>query len=159
MKSFRTILLILVSMAMINGCSSIRYIPTETKEIINYIDSTIVHRDTVEIEIPREVLKEIVYADSSYLETSVAESMAMVDSLGYLHHSLNNKQTKLGKEVVYVDRVVYRDTTITKEIPVPVEVPKKYVPKFYQDCTWGFFILIGLLIAFVVGKLYFRKRL
>ena len=58
--------------------------------------------------------------------------------------------------MVYKEKTVYRDSLITKEIPVPVEVEKKvpFVPFF-----WKFFSVIGILaVAFIVFKLLFKFK-
>lgn len=147
----------MVSMAMIHGCSSIRYIPTEYSEVVNYIDSLVIRDSTVIIPIER--IRDIVPVyDTLKLETSMAISESYVDTLTHtLKGKIENKQGQITK-YVYKDRVVYRDTTITKEIPVPVEIPKKYVPKFYKSCTWGFFVLLVFLIGFAGLKLYFKFK-
>lgn len=139
------------------SCSTVRYIPTETTEIINYIDSLIIKDSTVIIPIER-IVDIVPEYDTLTMETSLAKSVSYVDTASHtLKGKLANKQGTVTK-IKYVDRVVYRDTTITKEIPVPVEVPQKYVPKFYKDCTWGFFILLVLVIGVGVLKIYFRRR-
>lgn len=157
MKTLRTILLILVSMAMINGCSSIRYVPTETKEIINYIDSLVIRDSTVIIPIER--IRDVVPVyDTLKLETSMAMAEAYVDSTTHtLKGSIENKKGSQSK-VRYIDRVAYRDTTIIKEIPVEVPVPEKYIPRFYRDCMCGFFVLLVLVVGYTGLKLYFKFK-
>lgn len=149
---------ILLGITLFFGCSTIRYIPTETKELINYIDSLVIRDSTVIIPIER--IRDIVPEyDTLTMETTVAKSVSYVDTLTHtLKGNLENKQGQITK-YVYKDRVVYRDTTITKEIPVEVPVPQKYIPKFYKSCTWGFFILLVLVIGITGLKLYFRRRL
>lgn len=94
-----------------------------------------------------DIIKQI---DTSKLETSVAKSIAYVDSNSLMIiHSLENKDTVLQTRVVYKDRfiekekIVYKDTLITKEVPVEVIVEKTKYPKSY----W---YLLGFAI-FVIG--------
>jgi len=49
------------------------------------------------------------------------------------------------------DTICVRDS-----IPYPVEVPviKKEVPPFYKNCTWGFFILILLIILYILWRIF-----
>ena len=91
------------------------------------------------------------------METSVAESDASIDSLGMLHHTLVNKKDSLKREIKYVDKIVYRDSITTKEVPVEVKVPVRYVPKFYQF-TFAFFVIFVLsVIVKLLIKLGFLR--
>lgn len=124
-------LLILVS------CGSVKYIPTETKTIYNYIDSTIIsYKDSIIfVEVPIERIVDVVAQyDTSRLETTVAKSTAYVDTTTHtLKHSLINKDTTIKKDVKieYVDRIVYKDSVIIKHIPVEVPVDKIVYPKIF----------------------------
>ena len=86
------------------------------------------------------------------METSVATSDAEIDSLGMLHHTLTNKKDSLKREIQYIDKIVYRDSIQTKEVPVEVKVPVRYVPKFYQF-TFAFF---WIFVLFIVIKLLIK---
>lgn len=136
-------LLILVS------CGSGKYIPTETKIIYNYIDSTIVsYKDSIIfIEIPVERIIDVVAQyDTSKLETTVAKSTAYVDTTTHtLKHSLINKDTVVKKEVKveYVDRIVYKDSVIIEHVPVEVPVDKIVYPKiFWWLLGWAIICLL-----------------
>ncbi len=89
----------LLALLILQGCGVCRHF--QPKEETNVRDSVVLHiKDSVsiqyvpvEVPVPVEVMREIVPAqDSSHLETSVAESVAFIDSLGFLHHSLENKK-------------------------------------------------------------------
>ena len=86
------------------------------------------------------------------METSLAESDAEIDSLGLLHHTLVNKKDSLKGKIQYVDKIVYRDSIQTKEVPVEVPVPVRYIPKFYQFT----FILFWIFVLFIVVKLLIK---
>ena len=94
----------------------------------------------------------IITKSKSHLETSLAESDAEIDSLGLLHHTLVNKKDSLKGKIQYVDKIVYRDSIQTKEVPVEVPVPVRYIPKFYQFT----FILFWIFILFIVVKLLIK---
>ena len=83
------------------------------------------------------------------METSVAESDAEIDSLGLLHHTLTNKKDSIKTKIQYIDKIVYRDSIEIKEVPVEVEKPVPYVPKFYKF-TFAFF---GIFVLFIVIRL------
>lgn len=129
------------------SCSP-RLQPSTTTQVNTIVrDSIIVHRDTITYQIPVEATSSY-NVQSSHLETSVAWSVAQIDSAGVLSHTLTNKPIEVKKEFIYVDRVVteYKDSIVTKEVPVPVEVPVRYVPKMYKWClVWS--IVSVLLLA------------
>ena len=141
-KDYRTIkvmkrIFYIICLLILVSCGSGKYIPTETKIIYNYIDSTIVsYKDSIIfIEIPVERIIDVVAQyDTSKLETTVAKSTAYVDTTTHtLKHSLINKDTVVKKEVKveYVDRIVYKDSVIIEHVPVEVPVDKIVYPKIF----------------------------
>lgn len=152
----------------IMGCGSIKQVPiTNTTETV-YRDSLILRDSTryidsvIYVQVPREKVMEIIsQIDTSYLETSVAESVAYVDTNSLMIvHSLENKDTVLKEKIVYKDRyitetkIVYRDTIQVKEIPVEVEVEKIKYPKTYWWLLGFFVIVVGMFIV----KIYFKFK-
>lgn len=157
MKKITTCLLIAV---LFSACSpKIVYVPTNTDTHIEYRDSVIYKVDTLKIPVPVETVKEVVPPmDTLKMETSVAEAKAWIDTATItLKGEMKNKKTELSQpQVVYKEKTVYRDTVITKEVPVPVEVEKKvpFVPFF-----WKFLSVIGILaIAYITFKLIFKFK-
>ena len=142
--------LILAFYGLISGCSSPRYLPSSNMRIVSK-DSLVVHTELVSIALPLES-HSIITKSKSHLETSLAESDAEIDSLGMLHHTLANKKDSLKREIKYVDKIVYKDSIITKEVPVEVKVPVPYIPKFYQF-TFAFFVIF---VLFIVAKLLIK---
>ena len=102
------------------------------------------------IAIPNES-HSIITKSKSHLETSVAESDAEIDSLGMLHHTLTNKKDSIKTKIQYIDKISYRDSIEIKEVPVEVEKPVPYIPKFYQF-TFIFFLGFVLFIIVKVVK-------
>ena len=155
MKKITTCLIIAVLFA---ACSpKIVYVPTNTDTHIEYRDSVIYRVDTLKIPVPVETIKEVVPPmDSLKMETSVAEAKAWIDtSTNTLKGEMKNKKTELSQpQVVYKEKIVYRDSLVEKEIPVPVEVEKK-VP--FVPFPWKFLSVIGILaIAYITFKLIFK---
>ena len=117
---------------------------------VNYIDSTIYHH------IWKEHYKD--YAnllDTLNLETSYSRAKAYIDTLNKkLKGEIENKEDSIPERIKWKTKTVYKDSTvyIKEEIPVPYEVEKKYVPKFYK---WLLGINIALLLA---GILYILKK-
>ena len=141
------------------ACSpKIVYVPTNTDTHIEYRDSVIYKVDTLKINVPVETVKEVVPPrDTLKMDTSVAEARAWVDTTtNTLKGDMKNKKTALSQpQVVYKEKIQYRDSLITKEVPVPVEVEKKvpYVPLF-----WKIMSVIGILaVAYIAFKLFVFK--
>lgn len=147
--------ILFIVMFLMMGCSicqRVQYVPVETK-----IDSVIVEKiveriDSVYIPVPSESA-EVDRQDSSHLETSVAISDAKIDSNGVLHHTLQNKNTSLKKEIVYKDKIIEKKVEVEKEVPVEVEVPVKYVPDYYKWINILFWCMAGTGIIFVIFKM------
>ena len=144
------ICLILALYGLLTGCSTQKYLPSSNIKIM-VKDSLIVHTELVSIAIPNES-HSIITKSKSHLETSVAESDAEIDSLGMLHHTLTNKKDSIKTKIQYVDKIVYRDSIETKEVPVEVPVPVRYIPKFHQFT----FILFWIFALFVIVKLLIK---
>lgn len=129
-------ILIFIVAALLMSCTKTVYVPTEAKTIIEYRDTTIRVVDTIKIELPREVVKEVMpIIDTSRLETSVAYSEAYVDTIERkLHHRLQNKQTALKQKVDTLILVKTKNEYIEVPIIQEVEVPTPYIPKFAWLC-------------------------
>ena len=153
MSNISKILLICLILAFY-GCSSQKYIPSSSNIRIVSKDSLVVHTELISVAIPNES-HSIITKSKSHLETSVAESDAEIDSLGLLHHTLVNKKDSLKSKIQYIDKIVYRDSIETKEVPVEVEVKVPYIPKFYKF-TFAFF---GIFVLFIVVKVIRKFRI
>ena len=143
--------LILAFYGLISGCSSPRYISSSNMRIVSK-DSLVINTKLVSVAIPIENHSIVTPTKKSHLETSVAESDASIDSLGLLHHTLVNKKDSLKREIKYIDKISYRDSIVTKEVPVEIKVPVRYIPKFYQFT----FMLFWIFVLFIVIKLLIK---
>ena len=161
LKSYILIFIILLtSLSCFSGCGSLKQVPVTNNSSVIFKDSLIIRDSTrfidsiIYVPIPREKVMEIIsQIDTSFLETSVAESQAYVDTNSLMIvHSLENKDTVLKERIVYKDkyitetRIVYKDSIQIKEIPVEVEVVKTVYPKTYWYLL-GFFILVLVYIG------------
>lgn len=146
---FLTITLLFVS------CSTIKYVPIESETITIQRDSVVYVRDTVTVEVPKEVIKEIVPQDTtSILKTSVATSEARLEK-GQLYHSLEQKgNLKVKIDTCYITQI--EEKIVYKDRPVEVEVPVKYVPSFYNFCLWWFIGCVILIALWILKKIYFK---
>lgn len=138
------------------GCATpkIVYVPTEAKTIIEYRDTTIRLVDTIKVDVPREVIKEVMpILETSRLETSVAYSEAYVDTIERrLHHRLHNKQTALKGKLDTIVRVEYVNEYIEVPIIKEVEVEKPYIPIFAWICIIFTVCWSVLKIAKIIWK-------
>ncbi len=145
--------LLLLIFGLMLGCGSIKEIPVINTEKIVYRDSTIYIRDSVFIEVPKEVIKEIVPEDTtSILRTSVALSEAKIEK-GMLHHRLEQK----GQVKAQIDTVVtvqYVDRIIEKEVPIEVEVVK-----YKRDTIFWFSIIFNVIVLLLTAfKIYLKLK-
>lgn len=128
MASLGAVLFLIV----LGGCGTIRKVEIEHRTETHYIDSTTWHVDTAYIDIPREVYRDYTaLLDTLRLETGVARSWAAVDTTNMvLKGEIVNKEATLGKEILWKERVVYRDSLVKVDVPVEVEVVKEKVPSW-----------------------------
>ena len=133
-------------------CQRVQYVPVETKIDSIVVEKIVERTDTVEIEVPGERVY-VIKQDSSHLETAVATSDAKIDSTGMLHHSLENKNVNLKKEIVYKDKIIEKRVEVEKEVPVEVKVPVKYVPDYYKRINILFWCIVGTGLIFVIFKM------
>lgn len=158
MKKIFTILLpaliVLIAGLMTISCGSIKEVPIQYIDRIEYRDSLIYVHDSVAVEVPVEVVKEVLpELDTSYLKTSVAESVAYLDTAKrQLHHTLEQKGT-IKTKIDTVFKVEYVDRVITKDVPIEVEVIK-----YKRDAL--FWVLVGwalLCIIYALFKIFVQK--
>lgn len=145
--------LLLLIFGLVLGCGSIKEIPVINTEKIVYRDTTIYIRDSVFIEVPKEVIKEIVPEDTtSILRTSVALSEAKIEK-GMLHHRLEQK----GQVKAQIDTVVtvqYVDRIIEKEVPIEVEVVK-----YKRDTIFWLSIIFNVIVLLLTAfKIYLKLK-
>ena len=147
------ICLILAFYGLLTGCSTQKYLPSSNIKIVSK-DSLVVQTKLVSVAIPNES-HSIITKSKSHLETSVATSDAEIDSLGMLRHTLVNKKDSIKTKIQYIDRISYRDSIQTKEVPVEVPIPVRYIPKFHQFT----FVLFWIFVLFIVVKLLIKLGL
>lgn len=155
MKSSSRHTALLVTMLTLLGCATIRPVPVQTTTQVQTVvrDSVVIHRDTVTLEVPVES-SSAYGVQYSHLESSVAYSDASVDSTGLLNHTLTNKPFKIEKEIIYQDRKVetVRDSLVTVEVPIEVQVVKKVVPRW----CWSLLVFDVLLLLGFGVFIYFK---
>lgn len=138
-----------MALFMLYGCGQIKYVPIEKEEKIIVKDSIIRVVDTVTVQVPFETIKEVIPIDTSVLETSVAKSVAYVDTLEKkLHHTLEQKgELKVKIDTCYITQTV--EKIIYQDRPVQVEVPKR-------DNIFWYSIIFNIIILLVVIMRLFK---
>ena len=129
------------------ACCPCRHLMTSTQDSVRV--ETVVRTeyipDTVFVEVPLEIERQIVRGTMSHLETSYAVSDARITPDGALFHSLANKPQKrpvpTEKEIIYRDSIVYRDR-VNREV---VEVERK-LTWWQQTQMKGFWIALVVLV-------------
>lgn len=142
-------LILAVLTIIISSCATVKEIPVQTIEKVVYKDSLVYIKDTIRVEIPKEVVKEVIpQIDTSYLRTSYAESYAYVDTTERrLHHTLSQR----GEVKVKFDTIVkiqYVDRIVEKDIPIEVEVIKyKRDTFFWVLLGWATFCVVAVILS------------
>lgn len=148
----RKILYLAVLLLLTFGCGILKKTTivdhiTET----HYVDSTRWHDSTIYYTIPVERYRD--YAsllDTLKLETSMATAEAYVDTTNNtLKGSIENKKDSLKTVIKWKERIVQKDSSDYKEVPVEVE---KEVTKYPKSYWWfmGFTLLTGIYFGLKV---------
>lgn len=150
LNKFIAFIMLFIVLGVTHSCTSIKEVPIQTIETIVYKDSLVYIHDSVKVDVPYETIKEVLpQIDTSFLKTSLAESVAYLDTTEKkIFHSLTQK----GEIKIEYDTIVsikYIDKIITQDVPVTVEVIKyKRDSLFWVLLGWAIFCicLVGLKI-------------
>lgn len=145
--------------AMLAASCSPKVYPVQ-RDTVTQIRTEIVERlvrDTVEVTLPQDSVHVQTRDTMSVLRIKAAISEASVSG-GVLTHSLHsNPAYKPEIEVVYKDRIEYRDTTIYASNTEVVEVERE-LSGWQRAMMAGGYILLGAVVLLVVlGILKWRK--
>lgn len=154
----QTIVILLV--LLLSSCSP-KVFPVQ-RDTVTLVRTEIVERlvrDTVEVTLPQDSVHVQTRDTMSVLCIKAAISEASV-SRGVLTHSLHsNPAYKPEIEVVYKDRIEYRDTTIYASNTEVIEVERE-LSGWQKTMMAGGYILLGAVVLLVVlGILRWRKVL
>lgn len=156
MKKLITILLLIICCF---SCSTIKYVPIKGDTVVEYRDTTI-YKDSI-VYTPKEVVKEIVpELDTLSMETSLAKATAYLDTANRMLRGKIENKKGITEQIKYKEKIVYRDSVVTQEIPV--EVTKevvKYRHTFFDKLCW---LISGLSISILliyIAKWYAKRKL
>ena len=141
----KRILTLFIAILCLVGCATIKEIPVQTIEKIEYRDSLIYVKDTIKVDVPVEKVVYVGPADTtSQISTSLAHSEAKIEQ-GILTHTLEQKgQIKAQIDTFYITQI----KEVEKMVEVPIEVVKevKYIPNW---CWWSLIINVLGLCLFI----------
>lgn len=156
LKNTFLFLIAVVSAVLIASCTTVRYVPVETVKEVHVRDSVYFRDTLVRVELEKARLSDFCDVnDTLVLSTDLARSTAYLDTTsGKLKGTLENIKQYVEKNVPLKEKIVYKDSVVYQDRPVPVEVEKvvKVVPKF-----WRVFGILGIL-SLVAAVLYILKR-
>ena len=153
--------LYIVAVLFCFGCATVKQVPINTHQIDSVrVERVVEYRDTtIYVDVPREIVREVVpELDTLYMENTVATSRSYLDTTTRtLKGELKTKPTKLPQPVKLPETTEKEEIIkeIVKEIPVTVEVEKRYIP------TWCWYSLIGnIVVVLLIGfRLYLKFKL
>lgn len=142
------------------GCATVKEVPVNTTKVDSVrIEKVVEYRDTtIYVDVPREIVREVVpELDTLYMENTVATSRSYLDTATRtLKGELKSKPTKLPQHVKLPETTEKEEIIkeIIKEVPVTVEVEKRYIPQ------WCWYSLIGnIVVVLLVGfRLYLKFK-
>lgn len=140
--------LILIVAFLLVGCKAKQVIVEVPIHDTIRIEKKYIVKDTV---IDYKIQYQSVVAfDTSFLSTDLASSRASIDSLGLLHHSIQNNG-KIGSKIVYItrDSLVYKDNVVKVEVEKLVEKKLNFVQK---ALIWLGSISLVLVVLFILKK-------
>lgn len=155
--AIRAFLAAVLLCVFVGGCRTIQYIPIETGTTVNVRDSIRWEiKDSVRIT-EKSVYKDYTgLLDTLSIESGNAKMTAWADtSKNIINGTLENKPQEEHYKVIYKDRWKVRDSLVFKEIPVEIEKPVRYTPRWVW-WSLAFNILtilgIGLIIYLKIKK-------
>lgn len=156
----RTLVYCVLLAVVFTACTTVRYVPVRETEYVTVRDSVYFRDTLVRIELEKARVSDFVdVGDTLYMRTDLAASTAFLDTLdGKLKGTLRNIMPYVEKPVQIREKIVYRDSVRSVEVPVPVEVEKRvrYVPWYTK--AFAFIGILSLVAAalWVVKKVYLK---
>lgn len=158
-KAGKALIIFFAAIGIASCCAS-KKLPThtETVTIYNKVDSIAYHDSTIYHTLYKEYYKD--YADlldTLRLETSYSEFESYIDTTAkVLKGSATNKIKDVAVKIKWKEKIVYRDSIITKTKEIPVEVPVEVTK--YPKSYWWFLGFTVLALIYVILKLILRFK-
>ena len=151
---------IILSVLLLSSCSP-RVFPVQ-RDTITQVRTEIVERlvrDTVEVSLPQDSVFVQTKDTTSLPRIRAAISEASVSG-GVLAHSLySNPDYKPEVEIVYKDRIEYRDTTIVSSNTEVIEMEKELNGWQKAVMAMGYVLMGAVILLVVLGILKLRRAI
>lgn len=170
MNSLTRIFIFFASCLLITSCGLFKRIPVEThyrdSVVVSIKDSTVIRDSLVFVPIPKEeVINVTMPNQTSYLFTSLAESTAFTDSLGFLHHTLKNRNDQTIPVIVFNTEKYHKAEALNSKselVTKTVQVEKKlnWWQRFRLKTFWwllAILIIENAIIIFAINKRFIFK--
>ena len=154
-QSGAIILLLLLAV----GCSTVKYVPVKGETIIRDSIIYIERVDTIKIQLPPVKVKDYTaLGDTLKLSDGYSNAWAALDAeremlVGGIE---TDSKASIDVPVKEKEKIVYRDSVRTVEVPIPVEVPKEVevikIPWIYKVLS-----VVGLLSIIGIALWVFLK--
>lgn len=147
-----------LGLAMLAGCAPTKAVQstivadTTSVKVVHHIEQV---RDTVYVEIPQIIERNVTRDTVSHLENEYAKTDAIIDG-EFLWHTLEMKPQK--KAVEIIKEIEYRDTIIEKATIVEVEKPIDKPDTWWEQTQKrGFWAMICVVLIFVAWKVVSKR--
>lgn len=144
--------ILLILALFLFGCTTTKYVPIQGNKIVEIRDSLVEIRDTIIVNIPFEVEKNIIPCkDTSRVETSLAISIAYLDTTSNkLVHNIKNKQTPYSVPIDKFVKVEYEKVIEEEQVPFEVVKEVPYIPAVF----WYLLAWTILTVIYITLKLF-----
>ena len=145
--------LLAVLFSTLPGCRTIQYVPVKEVEYVSVHDTTILHSTDTLIKVPEVSLKDFVnLEDTLRMTTGIVTAKAWIDEPSASIIGTLVQTGKVPVTVIEKERLVYKDSITTKDIPVPYEVKVPYTPWYSKALSF-----VGVLALVALGLWLFLR--
>ena len=149
--------ILLTLLFLVPSCGVVKHCPQKEETIVHVVDSIAWHDSIVITYLDKERYVDVVKPlDTLKLETSYAKAEAYLDTANVvLRGTIENKSdVPVKTQIKWKEKIVYRDSIVTKEIPVEVTKEVTKYPKTY----WWFMGFSILTLVYLGLKLYLKFK-
>ena len=152
----KLLITLITALAVIGGCSTIKYVPVETNTEVHIKDSTIYNYiDSIRIHEATRYRDFSWIGDTLKLRGNRSRAWAVADTLkGCLVGEIEEDKVEEKTRIVYKDRWKVRDSLVyvEKPIEIPIETEVKVYPKWMIVLS-----LLGVLNTCLLGFIGYLK--
>ena len=157
-KSVYGLVLALCGLVSMQSCGTIKEVPVETNTQVNIKDSTVFHYiDSVRIHEATRYKDMAWLGDTLQIKGQRSRMWAVADTTKEaLFGGLEEDKVEEKTRIIYKDKIEYRDSVRTEQVPYPVEVEK--IKKVYPKWMIILSILGVLSTAVLAFQVYLKFK-